>query len=172
MSLVQLRVELPTYAHSFTIQVPEICTIRDVKQEIYTTCPGAPQVSGQRIVWRGRYLSDEEKVEDLWKSPNEPRIIHLSVHPSAWTSKPPNASRLQERLSQSSTIYSSTSTMPAHDIPPSPLQAQTPAPTRTAPVTSASASATTASSPPPSVSNHPLTYVLRKHQHALSVLSK
>uniref|UniRef100_A0A0W0FCS9 Ubiquitin-like domain-containing protein n=1 Tax=Moniliophthora roreri TaxID=221103 RepID=A0A0W0FCS9_MONRR len=168
MSLVQLRVELPTYAHSFTIQVPEVCTIRDVKQEIYTACPGSPQVSGQRIVWRGRYLSDEEKVEDLWKSPNEPRIIHLSVHPSAWTSRPPNVSRLQERLSQSPIILPSTSTLPAHNTPLSPLLAQTPAPTRTVPITSASA--TTASSPSPSVTKHPLTYVLKKHQHALSVL--
>ncbi|KAK7049658.1 hypothetical protein VNI00_005689 [Paramarasmius palmivorus] len=161
MSLVQLRVELPTYAHSFTIQVPEIYTIRDVKQEIFNACPGAPQVSGQRIVWRGRYLSDEEKLEDLWKSPNEPRIIHLSVHPSAWTSKPPNADRLKERETQSSIPSSSISSVPTQDTPSRPPPVQSPV-TRIAP--------TPTTSPTSPASNHPLAYILAKHKHALRVL--
>lgn len=67
MSLVELRVELPAYAHSFTIQVPRSCAILYVKQEIFRTCVGGPRVDGQRIIWRGRYLVDHEKVDDLWK---------------------------------------------------------------------------------------------------------
>ncbi|KAG6837961.1 hypothetical protein H0H93_008355 [Arthromyces matolae] len=89
MSVVQVRVELPAYAHSFTIQVPSTSTIADVKQEIFNSCPGKPRVTGQRIIWRGRYLVDHEKVEELWKLPDELRTVHLAVHSSAWTSTPP-----------------------------------------------------------------------------------
>jgi hypothetical protein len=67
MSLVELRVELPAYAHSFVIQVPSTSSISDVKQEIFKTCIGRPRVDGQRIIWRGRYLVDHEKVDELWK---------------------------------------------------------------------------------------------------------
>lgn len=67
MSLVEVRVELPAYARSFSIQVPSTSTVADVKQEIYTVCPGNPRVIGQRIIWRGRYLVDHEKVDELWK---------------------------------------------------------------------------------------------------------
>jgi hypothetical protein len=79
MSLVELRVELPAYSHSFVVQVPESCTILDVKQEIERTCMGAPRVEGQRIIWRGRYLVDHEKVEDLWKVCTSLNIHHCSV---------------------------------------------------------------------------------------------
>jgi hypothetical protein len=67
MSVVELRVELPSYSHSFIIQVPVSYTILDVKGEIFRTCVGAPRADGQRIIWRGRILRDEEKVEDIWK---------------------------------------------------------------------------------------------------------
>jgi hypothetical protein len=70
MSLVQLRVELPAYAHSFLVHVPSSCTIFDVKQEIFKTCVGGPQVGGQRLIWRGRYLVDSEKVDEIWKVRN------------------------------------------------------------------------------------------------------
>jgi hypothetical protein len=66
MSVVELRVELPSYSLSFIIQVPVSYTILDVKGEIFRTCVGAPKVDGQRIIWKGRILNDEEKVEDLW----------------------------------------------------------------------------------------------------------
>lgn len=67
MSLVELRVELPAYGHSFLIHVPQTSTILDVKQEICNSCIGGPRVDGQRIIWRGRYLVDHERVEELWK---------------------------------------------------------------------------------------------------------
>jgi hypothetical protein len=66
MSVLELRVELPSYSHSFIIQVPESYTILDVKGEIFRTCTGKPKVDGQRIIWRGRVLGDEEKVADIW----------------------------------------------------------------------------------------------------------
>lgn len=67
MSLVELRVELPAYSHSFNVRVPCDGTIFHVKQEICRTCPGNPRVEGQKLVWRGRYLADDERVKDLWK---------------------------------------------------------------------------------------------------------
>jgi hypothetical protein len=67
MSLVQLRVELPAYSHSFNIQVPTDGTVFDIKQEISHVCPGNPRSEDQRLVWRGRYLTDDERVNDLWK---------------------------------------------------------------------------------------------------------
>lgn len=66
MSLL-VRVELPTYSHSFRVSVPSIGTINDVKREIENVCVGNPRVQGQRLIWRGRFLSDDEKVLDIWK---------------------------------------------------------------------------------------------------------
>jgi hypothetical protein len=67
MSIVQLLIELPTYARSFSIQVPDTCTILEVKEEISRICPGKPRVDGQKLIWRGRFLADDEKVEAIWK---------------------------------------------------------------------------------------------------------
>jgi hypothetical protein len=66
MSLL-IRVELPTYSHSFQISVPSTGTIDDVKREIEKVCSGNPRVHGQRLIWRGRFLGDDEKVLDIWK---------------------------------------------------------------------------------------------------------
>ncbi|KAF8484536.1 hypothetical protein DFH94DRAFT_714342 [Russula ochroleuca] len=89
MSLL-IRVELPTYSHSFQVSVPSIGTISDVKREIESVCVGNPRVPGQRLIWRGRFLGDDEKVLDIWKSPSDVPVVHLSVHPSAWASAPPS----------------------------------------------------------------------------------
>lgn len=67
MSMVQLRIELPTYARSFTIQVLDTCTVREIKEEISRACPGRPRVEGQKLIWRGRFLMDDESVETIWK---------------------------------------------------------------------------------------------------------
>jgi hypothetical protein len=66
MSLL-IRVELPTHSHSFQVSVPSIGTIDDVKREIEKICAGNPRVHGQRLIWRGRFLGDDEKVLDIWK---------------------------------------------------------------------------------------------------------
>ncbi|KAF9222079.1 hypothetical protein BS17DRAFT_842472 [Gyrodon lividus] len=92
MSLVVIRVELPAYFYSFNIEVPETSTVLDVKQAISTACVGHPRPEGQRIVWRGRYLDDVEKICELWPSSDEQRVVHLSVRPSSWTGGPPNLS--------------------------------------------------------------------------------
>ncbi|KAH7887882.1 hypothetical protein F5I97DRAFT_910061 [Phlebopus sp. FC_14] len=92
MSLVVVRVELPTYSHSFNVRIPATSTVFDVKQAIFLTCVGQPRPEGQRIIWRGRYLGDEEKLSELWPSSSGLRVVHLSVRPSAWTGVPPNAS--------------------------------------------------------------------------------
>ncbi|KAJ7179857.1 hypothetical protein C8R43DRAFT_912346 [Mycena crocata] len=90
MPMVDIRVELPAFSRTINVQVSDSSTVLDVKREIYRVCVGAPRVEGQRIIWRGRPLLDTEKVQELWQSPNEPRIVHLAVHPSAWSSTPPD----------------------------------------------------------------------------------
>ncbi|KIL68166.1 hypothetical protein M378DRAFT_1063727 [Amanita muscaria Koide BX008] len=112
MSLVLLRVELPAYSHSFNVQIPSSATVRDIKQEISRLCPGNPGVDGQRLVWRGRYLADDERMNDLWKSPDEPRIVHLAVHPSSWSSAPPSI----DPVSGSGTTPEPFSTMPPQNV--------------------------------------------------------
>jgi hypothetical protein len=66
-SLVAIRVELPTYSLSFIVDVPISATVLDVKHSISVSCTGQPRVEGQRIIWRGRYLRDQEKISDVWK---------------------------------------------------------------------------------------------------------
>ncbi|KAF8640127.1 hypothetical protein AX17_001363 [Amanita inopinata Kibby_2008] len=109
MSLVELRVELPAYSRSFNVQIPCDSTILRVKQEISCVCPGNPHIEGQRLVWRGRYLTDDERVCDLWKSSDEPRIVHLAVHPSGWSNPPPNTTPAD---SSNSTQLANLETMP------------------------------------------------------------
>jgi hypothetical protein len=62
-----VRVELPAYSHSFSVQVSPSATVFDLKAEIERVCPGGPRVDGQRIIWRGRILRDDEQLEGLWK---------------------------------------------------------------------------------------------------------
>lgn len=66
-SLVAVRIELPTYSLSFTVKVAISATVLDVKHAISASCVGQPRVEGQRIIWRGRYLGDQEKISDIWK---------------------------------------------------------------------------------------------------------
>ncbi|KAG2158818.1 uncharacterized protein EDB93DRAFT_423847 [Suillus bovinus] len=73
-SLVTVRIELPTYSLSFTIEVSISATVLDVKHAISASCPGQPRVEGQRIIWRGRYLGDQEKISDIWKMSNASSI--------------------------------------------------------------------------------------------------
>ncbi|KAH8988617.1 hypothetical protein EDB92DRAFT_1947979 [Lactarius akahatsu] len=81
---------LPTYSHSFHVSVPSTGTINDLKREIEKACPGNPRMHGQRLIWQGRVLSDDEKMLDIWRSPSDSPIVHLAVHPSAWPGSPPS----------------------------------------------------------------------------------
>ena len=67
MSLVDLRVDLPAYSRSLILKVNVSTSILQVKEEIYRTCPGQPRPDGQRLIWRGRILTDNETVDKLWK---------------------------------------------------------------------------------------------------------
>jgi hypothetical protein len=67
MPLIDIRVELPAFSRTINVQVPESCTVLDVKREIHRICVGAPRIEGQRIIWRGRPLLDTEKVQELWQ---------------------------------------------------------------------------------------------------------
>ncbi|KAJ6516030.1 hypothetical protein C8R45DRAFT_958511 [Mycena sanguinolenta] len=143
MPLVDIRVDLPSFGRTIHVQVSDSGTVLDVKREIYRVCVGAPRVEGQRIIWRGRSLLDTEKVEELWKSPNEPRVVHLAVHPSAWSSTPP-------------------------DIPQPPLAA-TPAPVMPSSLSSFLSSHPVTPRGPPA---NPLAYVLARHQQAFNALEQ
>lgn len=89
MSNISLNVELPAHSHSFQVQVPESASIANIKSEISKSCPGGPKVEGQRLVYAGRLLRDDEFIQDIWPSPQHSRTLHLAVHPSAWTTGPP-----------------------------------------------------------------------------------
>jgi hypothetical protein len=67
MSVVCLTVELPSYSHSFSVTIPTTARIIDVKQAIQQICTGNPRIDGQKLVWKGRFLADEEAVADIWK---------------------------------------------------------------------------------------------------------
>ncbi|KAG8218796.1 hypothetical protein J3R82DRAFT_4471 [Butyriboletus roseoflavus] len=87
---VVIHVELPAYSNSFNVQVPESATVLDVKQAISFVCIGHPRPEGQRVIWRGRCLDDQENISELWPCQDDQRTVHLSVRPSAWTSDPPS----------------------------------------------------------------------------------
>ncbi|KAF9651222.1 hypothetical protein BDM02DRAFT_3091734 [Thelephora ganbajun] len=89
MANISLKVELPAHSHSFQVHVPESASIGNIKSEISKSCPGGPKVEGQRLIYAGRLLRDDEQVQDIWPSPQHSRTLHLAVHPSAWTTGPP-----------------------------------------------------------------------------------
>ncbi|KAF9055090.1 hypothetical protein BDZ89DRAFT_975313 [Hymenopellis radicata] len=152
MALVVLRVELPAYSHSFNVQVHTTATVLDVKQSIEATCAGGPRAEGQRLIWRGRALSDDERLDSIWKSPNEPRIVHLAVHPTAWTSSPP--------------ALAAPAPQPAQHRP------ATSRPSMTSPASIQEILASMGSQPPPPPAVDPLAFVLHRHNTAIQVLSQ
>lgn len=162
MSMVDICVDLPSYSSSLTVSVPSKSSIRDVKLEISKTCPGQPRLEGQRLIWRGRLLSDDENVDNIWivslfpcdhaklryiiGLQTDPRTVQLAVHPSAWTS-PLSAEKLGPRSplpTSSRATHGSYSTGQSNDKP-----------------------AATGHS----YQHQGLTYVLHQHQKALSCLS-
>ncbi|CAL1701484.1 unnamed protein product [Somion occarium] len=157
MSLVDLRIELPAFSHSFQIQVPQSSSISDVKQEIQRTCPGAPRVEGQRVICRGRFLSDNEKLQDIWTSPSDSRVLHLSVHPSAWSGSPPSTA-LQNQ------------TPPPVTPTQTPQLIYPPTPTMPLPTPQSSAQLTYRSLVPPPAGS-PLAHVVHLHNKAVHVLT-
>ncbi|PFH52540.1 hypothetical protein AMATHDRAFT_139666 [Amanita thiersii Skay4041] len=163
MSLVELRVELPAYSHSFNVNVQHDSTILIVKQEISQVCPGNPRIEGQRLIWRGRYLNDDECVSDLWKSQNEPRIIHLVVHPSGWTSAPPSLTSSRPSIS---TKHDNTSESILAS-PRMPLRAPS---FRYQPPTQTIQTVFDRLNGPPPVESSPMDYIQWKHDSAICAL--
>ena len=66
MSNVSLKIELPAHSHSFDVQVPESASIANIKSEISKSCPGGPKEEGQRLIYAGRLLRDDERIQDIW----------------------------------------------------------------------------------------------------------
>lgn len=66
MTDISLNVELPAHSHSFQVQVSESASIANIKFEISKSCPGEPKVEGQRLIYAGRLLRDDENIQDIW----------------------------------------------------------------------------------------------------------
>ncbi|KAJ3914823.1 hypothetical protein F5877DRAFT_49759 [Lentinula edodes] len=162
---IPILVELPAYGYSFTVHLPSeptstsaasSNTVLSIKHAISRTCPGNPQVDGQRVIWRGRVLGDAEKVGELWPvvdgygGQGLKRIVHLSVHPSAWTGKPPVISAARE-VRESKEVRSEKA-VTFESLTTTPKLAPT---------------VTTAPSPPPALP----AYLISTHRQALSALT-
>jgi len=100
----------------------------------------------------GRYVASKallESAKHAFQSPDQPRIIHLAVHPSAWSSAPPS--------------------LPTPISPPNPTPLPPDSSFRTSsifPISQAIDDGLVSQTP------HPLTYILNKHQAALSALTQ
>ncbi|QRW04646.1 hypothetical protein RhiLY_03645 [Ceratobasidium sp. AG-Ba] len=90
--LSHIHVLHPTHNAPLTLAVPPGAKVADLKTAIAEQCPGQPKPNGQRIIWNGRIVVDEEVVGDIWKPGHDTHTVHLAVHPSAWSSpqQPPN----------------------------------------------------------------------------------
>ncbi|KAH7103839.1 hypothetical protein BKA62DRAFT_654287 [Auriculariales sp. MPI-PUGE-AT-0066] len=80
---VQLSAALPPSAQSFLVSVPSSSTVLELKERIAETCPGRPDASGQRVIWKGRIIDNTVIIGDVWNAEQE-HAIHLSVNPTAW----------------------------------------------------------------------------------------
>ncbi|KAG8790231.1 hypothetical protein FRC12_012437 [Ceratobasidium sp. 428] len=87
--LSHIHVLHPTHTKApLTLAVPPGAKVADLKTAIAERCPGQPKPNGQRIIWNGRIVVDEEVIGDIWKPGNSAHTVHLAVHPSAWSSPP------------------------------------------------------------------------------------
>ncbi|KAG8730632.1 hypothetical protein FRC10_002537 [Ceratobasidium sp. 414] len=85
--LSHIHVLHPTHTKApLTLAVPPGAKVSDLKTAIAERCPGQPKPNGQRIIWNGRIVVDEEVVGDVWKPGDSAHTVHLAVHPSAWSS--------------------------------------------------------------------------------------
>ena len=80
MSLVSLTVELPQYARTFTVDVPQDGSVRDVKTAVSQACPGQPREDGQRLIVKGRILEDGELVQQVWKVSTSKSLLLDAAH--------------------------------------------------------------------------------------------
>ncbi|TFK99090.1 hypothetical protein BDV98DRAFT_551732, partial [Pterulicium gracile] len=175
-NIVSLRVELPACSYSFSVQVPEDANVTQVKHQISVTCPGNPKAAGQRLVCRGRFLKDDEKVCDIWKTPEESRVVHLAVSTDAWTGEQPRPHSAQAPAPVPANIALPASqadtpglATPTNRVPP-PAYIPLPPPSHTH-LTTPSPSSLAA--PPSPFSNMPpraWTYVALRHNVALLAL--
>jgi len=79
MSCISLKVELPAHSHSFQVQVPDSSSVANIKSEISKSCPGGPKVEGQRLIYAGRLLRDDEQIQDIWPVSFPPTLLMPSL---------------------------------------------------------------------------------------------
>ncbi|KAF8597755.1 hypothetical protein BDV93DRAFT_527159 [Ceratobasidium sp. AG-I] len=88
-ALSHIHVLHPTHTKApLTLAVPSGARVADLKTAISERFPGQPKPNGQRIIWKGRIVVDEEVVGDIWKPGHDTHTVHLAVHPSAWSTPP------------------------------------------------------------------------------------
>jgi hypothetical protein len=138
-----VHVLLPSHSHSFDVHnLPRDTTVADLKHAISEQCLGRPQPSGQRIIMQGRLLMDGESLVCLHalmlsmftslirsvQPHSEPRVVHLAVHPAAWTATPPSSPRRTTTglpaVSSASISIAPVATAPPSNEPPLPLTLQ------------------------------------------------
>lgn len=67
-ALSHIHVLHPTHTKApLTLAVPSGARVADLKTAISERFPGQPKPNGQRIIWKGRIVVDEEVVGDIWK---------------------------------------------------------------------------------------------------------
>ncbi|KAF8332692.1 uncharacterized protein EI90DRAFT_3288897 [Cantharellus anzutake] len=121
-----VQVVLASHSYSFSIaNLPPNATISELKHAIFEQCPGRPKQSGQRVIFYGRVLGDNETLPD-----SNTRTIHLAVHPSAWTATPPPSPKRPSAVlpgTSSSVVFPSVASpapAPPSTEPPLPLSLQ------------------------------------------------
>ncbi|EUC59008.1 transmembrane protein, putative [Rhizoctonia solani AG-3 Rhs1AP] len=109
---------LNTYTGApLTLAVPARARVADLKTAIAEQCPGQPRPNGQRIIWKGRVVVDEEVVGDIWEPGEDTHTVHLAVHPSAWSTPP----KTEGSASTAPSSSSAPASHPAQPIASSPL---------------------------------------------------
>ncbi|KAG9019008.1 hypothetical protein FRB90_007388 [Tulasnella sp. 427] len=172
-----ITVILPSRSITFKVPINPSATVNDLKNVIHDSCPGRPAQSGQRIIWKGRFLKDEEVVEDVVNKNGgvgDP-TVYLAVHPSSWTESEPNGSTVP-----SSSSPLTTSSSPTVELPTTSSTSHTPGPSSPStstplPIPTISATATTSGTSFPlaaATSLHvPAQFVMHQHSNAIRVLA-
>ncbi|KAG8929561.1 hypothetical protein FRC02_005392 [Tulasnella sp. 418] len=111
---MDINVVLDAQSISFSLSVNPSSTIADLKQLIRDNCTGRPLPSGQRVIYKGRVLLDNEVVGELLKPADIKHTLHVAVHPAAWATPPPS------QTSSTTTSPPLTASLPLHSLPTNP----------------------------------------------------
>lgn len=63
-----ITVVLPSQSITLRLNVTAATTVQQLKKLIQDECPGKPAPTGQRLIWKGRFLRDEETLDEVVKA--------------------------------------------------------------------------------------------------------